>query len=152
MVERPAPGLLHGRKIRWIEIHGFDFLDDGAIFLRFLGQLDEFGVIAEFGPVLVRGGAAGMDEQEDQRLAGERRVLRNPITDAVDAVALQDSDVEVAEISFESFELALVAVVGTEFIDACLRPTGGGSGYEKQKQATPAQHQTAGNCKPGIHF
>jgi hypothetical protein len=145
-------GLFQRRKVRWIEIHRFNLLDDGAIFLGFGCQLDEFGVLAEIVPVFVRGGAAGMNEQEDQRLAGERRVLRNSIADAVDAVTLQDSDVEVAEIGFERFELALVAVVSSEFIDACLRPAGGGNGDEQQEQATPAQHPTAGNGERRFHL
>jgi len=75
-----------------------------------------------------------MNEYVDQRILGEFRVFRNPIADALHDVAFEEFDIVVAEIGFESFKLALIAVVSPEFIDARLRPGAGGEQREQQKQ------------------
>jgi hypothetical protein len=71
-----------------------------------------------------------MGDQVDKRVLGELRVLRNPITDALDAVVFEDFDGVIAETGFESFEFAIVAVVSPELVDACLRQGTGGQQRE----------------------
>ncbi len=51
----------------------------------------------------------------DQRVLGQFGILRSPVGDAFDAVALEDLDGMVTEARFQGVETAFIAVVGAQF-------------------------------------
>ena len=59
--------------------------------------------------------AAGVRDQVDQRVLGQFRILRSPVGNAFDAVALEDLDGMVTEARFQGVETAFIAVVGAQF-------------------------------------
>src|ERR1700683_1236169 len=131
---RAASTLFQLRKICRIQEPRIHLVHDFAILLGVGGNLLPFGIAAEGGPVLGGFGAAGVHDEIDQCVLGELGVLGHPVTDALDAVALEDFDGVVAEAGFEGFKLAFVAVVSAKFVDAVLRHGAGGQPREKQKE------------------
>jgi hypothetical protein len=89
-----------------------------------------------------------VSDQIDQRIFGKFRILRNPITDALNAVAFENFDGVVAETGFESFEFSFIAVVSAKFIDTCLRQGAGREQGEKQKKFSVHEHSVANIGSP----
>src|SRR5262249_38893279 len=81
-------------------------------------ELLPFGVGAEFLPVALSGLAAFVSHDEDERIFGRRRILRNPVPDARDAVLLQERDVVVAKIRLQRWQTARKRVIDAELEDA----------------------------------
>ena len=62
-----------------------------------------------------------------------RAILRNPVADALHAVAFEDLDGVVAEARFQGLQLAFITGVGAQFVDAVLRAGETGEKHEETK-------------------
>ena len=106
------------RKVGKSKESGVNFLDEGAIGLRFGLDADPFGISAERFPVGVCGFAARVDQHVDESLALQRIVGGQPVSHILDAVLFEELHSVVTEAAEEVFELALVDVIGAKFVTA----------------------------------
>jgi len=114
--------LLQWREIGGIHVDGIHVAHNIAVIGLGIGyDLFPIGVVAEGVPIFLGGLDAGMGENEDQSVLGFFGVLRNPVANALDAVALEDLNGVIAEVRFEGFEFAVVASVGPHFKNTVLR-------------------------------
>src|SRR5215218_8954301 len=107
--------LLDRREVGWIEEDRFRLVDDLAVLLGVRLGLDPLRISLERRPILFRVLATRVGEQVDDRVARERRVLRDEIADAGDVVLGEALDRVLAEARLQRLELPWRRRVGPHF-------------------------------------
>src|SRR5579872_2121087 len=111
---RPAR-LLHWREIRRIQVGRFNLVDDLAVRLGRLRYFLPLRVRSESSPILGGFVAAGMRDQVHQRVVVALiGVLRDPIADASDLMAVENIDGVIAEAGLQILQLPRRRVINAQ--------------------------------------
>lgn len=95
-----------------------NFVDELAVGFGFVTDTLPLRIVLEGFPVRRRGFAAGVIKDVDQRIALLRLIDRRPISDALDAMTVENLHRVIAEAGQQFWQFSCCGVIDAEFVDA----------------------------------